>query len=199
MIALVWATVPIVLLPSATNEQRQLLIYVGAGLTSSSILIAPILPAAILFAVISSLGYLIPILGLDPTIRIQHSSLLIIYMLMTCGVVFVQNRDFSRRTHSEVVLEEQNAVISLLLREFEESANDFLWRVDARLCLEHVSERLAKVLSLQPTAIQGTSILALLDDGCLAGVDEGSKVQKVARLPGCTTNLSRPSGFRQMQ
>ncbi len=156
IIAMAWATVPAMLTPSASPEQRQLLIYIGSGLMSSSIMMAPLLPAAVLFAGITGLGLLLPMPFVEASILPQHALTLLLFLTMTCNVVLNQSRDFTGRVLNELTLEEQGDIIGLLLREFEENANDFLWEIDRDLCLHRVSDRLAQTLGQDPATLHGT-------------------------------------------
>ena len=162
IIATAWSTVPLVLMPAATMDQRQLLVYIFAGLVSSSILLAPVLPIALLFAGITSLGLLLPMPLLHHTITEQHALLIMLYFVMTCGVVLHQSRDFSRRVLNELTLLEQADIIGLLLRDFEENASDWLWEIDADLRLHRISERQARVLDSTQNRLDGVSLPELI-------------------------------------
>ena len=165
LIAVVWATSPIALMPIATEEQRQLLIYIGAGLTSSSILIAPILPAASLFAGIITIGFFLPMPLIDHSIASQHAVVLLMFLLMTAAVVRAQHRDFIERITNELTLEEQSDIIGLLLREFEENASDFLWEADAGLRITRASDRLSRIMACSAAELQGGSIMEWISQG----------------------------------
>jgi hypothetical protein len=95
VVALVWASVPIMLMPDATADQRQLLIYIGSGLMSSSILLAPMMPAALAFLFITTAGVLLPMPLIDQSITLEHTWMILLYMFATWGVVHNQAHDFS--------------------------------------------------------------------------------------------------------
>lgn len=70
--------------------------------------------------------------------------------------------DFIRFKMSEVGLTEKSEVVSLLLREFEESGADWLWQIDASRRVIHVSPRFAFALNCQPSEIEGESLIKLI-------------------------------------
>lgn len=193
LVAGAWASVPAMLMPVVTADQRHMLIYVSAGLMSSSVLVAPVLAAGLLFAGLTAVGMLLPLLLSADTGNVLPVITTLVFLAMTCGVVASQSRDFATRLFHEVALAEQSEVLSLLLREFEENALDFLWETDAALRLVNVSDRLAQIMECPP---------ALLQDGCVKGwIDQGT-VQ--AGGPGRDTDevlasLAARQAFRDMQ
>ena len=158
VIALVWGSMPIMLMPHATPDQRQFVVYICSGLVTCSILLAPLRAAALLFATIATLATLLPMPLLDQTITPQHALTVILYGLMTCAAVVHLNRDFTSRVLNELTLAEQGEIIGLLLRDFEENAADWLWEVDAQLRLHRISERLAGLLDADQATLQGSSL-----------------------------------------
>ncbi len=89
-------------------------------------------------------------------------------------------------------LEEQAEVISLLLRDFEESASDWLWETDANLELKRATERLAEVTRKPRDKLVGLFPQVLLGD--IAKFDErtGSPVVRLNRL------IAERSPFRDL-
>ena len=191
-IGLAWASAPISLLPHATPDQRPVLICLDAGLASMSILLAPLLPAALLFLGLITLGGLLPLALPHPCYGGQNLLLMIMYSLLTCGVVASQGCDFARRVLNEATLEKQTDIIGLLLREFEAGASDFLWETDAELRLQRVSERLAHIVGCDPVALRGASIL----DWVMRSDVAGTREQDNAKLLTC---VAERAPFRDLQ
>ena len=193
LIATAWATMPWMLMPVTTLDQRQLLLYVGAGLMCASVLLAPLLLAALLFAGVTTLGILAPMPLLHQSITVEHTFIILIFFATTCGVVLSQSRDFTKRVLNEITLEEQGEVISLLLRDFEESALDFLWEADANLNLHRVSDRLAEIMGCTPSVLHGGSVVGWINQGTLLAGAPGRDTVKVLAC------LSDQLPFRDMQ
>ena len=59
-------------------------------------------------------------------------------------------------------LEEKNEVVSLLLREFDDSGGDWMWQTDPSKCLTHVSPRFAYALGVEVDALEAQPLLQIL-------------------------------------
>ena len=193
LVAVAWATIPFVLMPHATADQRQLLIYIFAGFSSSSILMAPLLPVALSFVVITTASVLASLQLADQSVTAQNAILIVLYFLTTCGVLLHQSRDFARRVTNELILAEQGDIIGLLLRDFEESASDWLWQTDTALCLQRVSGRLAALLGCGPQDLHDVPVRRLIAENDLVPVGEKHDGDKLS------TCLSHRVAFRDLQ
>ncbi len=192
-IAIGWATMPAVLMPQAGPDQRQFLMMIVTGLMFSGSALAPLLPAAIMFEAIITVGALIAIPTANENTALQDAALILIYALLNGGGAFIQNRDFARRVLNEAKLEEQSALISLLLRDFEESASDFLWETDCELRLQRVSSRLAQIMACVPATLHGTSMMHWIER---SGANPSSEENVGAKL--CAILAARRP-FRDLQ
>lgn len=63
---------------------------------------------------------------------------------------------------NEFILQEKSEVVSLLLREYEDSGGDWMWQTDASRCLTHVSPRFAVALGVEPQVLETKPILQIL-------------------------------------
>lgn len=63
---------------------------------------------------------------------------------------------------NEFVLQEKSEVVSLLLREYEDSGGDWMWQTDASRCLTHVSPRFAIALGVEPQTLEAKPLLQIL-------------------------------------
>ena len=80
-------------------------------------------------------------------------------LMLSC---LANGRNFVMHRSAESELAEKDEVVSLLLREFEESGGDWMWQIDASKCLTHVSPRFAYALGLQPEQLEAKPILEIL-------------------------------------
>jgi len=140
-------------------EQLALGIMTAVMMAGSAFVFAPI-PAA-------SVGF-ITFMGIAIT-RMLHSPeapitavLGPIYMMAMFGFVFVNARGFMQRTWLDLELEERRETVSLLLREYEASDADWLWRTNGGLVFENVSARFARALGRTPEGLARTSLRDLL-------------------------------------
>ena len=70
------------------------------------------------------------------------------------GMVFI-NRTLLDKSKAQIALEAKNATVSLLLRDYEENAADWLWETDADGLLRSVSSRFAQVLRRPASDVDG--------------------------------------------
>ncbi|MET0371030.1 MAG: EAL domain-containing protein [Sphingobium sp.] len=71
-------------------------------------------------------------------------------------------RSFMRQHSTNVQLEEKSAVVSLLLREYEDGASDWLWQTDAARRISGVSPRFADTLGVDQQALEGAPLVQIL-------------------------------------
>ena len=90
---------------------------------------------------------------------------LVIYSLYTLYSLMFFNRKMIAETLTTIRLEQTNETIRILLRDFEESASDWLWETDSAFNLASVSPRFAEVAQRDPEKMVGTLIDVLRGDG----------------------------------
>ena len=71
-------------------------------------------------------------------------------------------RSFIERRVSEASLNEKSEVVSLLLKEFEDTGADWLWQTDTSRRITHVSPRFAHAIGQRPEEIEGKPFLQLV-------------------------------------
>ncbi len=85
----------------------------------------------------------------------------VVGLLMT-GACIVNARAYIERKLAEANLVEKNEVVSLLLREFEDTGADWLWQTDTSRRFTHVSPRLAHALGRPAEEIEGKPLLQMV-------------------------------------
>jgi len=80
---------------------------------------------------------------------------------LTAACLFA-GRTFVIHESSELLLAEKNEVVSLLLREFDDSGGDWMWQTDASKCLTHVSPRFAYALGVESESLEAKPLLQIL-------------------------------------
>ncbi len=116
---------------------------------------------------LAATGFLLPcIVGLgalfDPRDQTPLLALATSYALSLLVGCFLYARTFARQHSASVQLEEKSEVVSLLLREYEHGASDWLWQTDPARRLSGVSPRLAEMLGRTPTEVEGVLLVQLL-------------------------------------
>ncbi|MCB4862658.1 EAL domain-containing protein [Sphingobium sp. PNB] len=116
---------------------------------------------------LAATGFLLPcIVGLgalfDPRDQTPLLALATSYALSLLVGCFLYARTFARQHSASVQLEEKSEVVSLLLREYEHGASDWLWQTDPARRLSGVSPRLAEMLGRTPVEVEGVLLVQLL-------------------------------------
>lgn len=86
-------------------------------------------------------------------------------MVFVCGLTVAclrAGKIFIQHEAAGFALEEKTEVVSLLLREFDDSGGDWMWQTDASKCLTLVSPRFAYALGVEIDALEGKSLLQIL-------------------------------------
>ncbi|MEO1331111.1 MAG: PAS domain-containing sensor histidine kinase [Pseudomonadota bacterium] len=99
---------------------------------------------------------------IDP--RVSLALLAPVAMLpLVCALILIGvNRRFRAAFCDRRALEERNATVSLLLRDFSAHTRDWLWQTDARCRLTFASERVEEILGLDPVE-SGVTLLRAID------------------------------------
>jgi signal transduction histidine kinase/ActR/RegA family two-component response regulator len=86
---------------------------------------------------------------------------------------------FQDNVRAQLQLERQTEIISLLLKEFQENASDWLWQTDAQGTLADVPERFAEVAQMPLPLLKGERFSELL---CLLCPDDSITASNIAAL-----------------
>ena len=84
------------------------------------------------------------------------------YALSLLAGCVIYARTFARQHDTTIQLEEKTQVVSLLLREYEESGSDWLWQTDALRRISGVSKRFAETVGLDPQQLEGAPLVQIL-------------------------------------
>jgi diguanylate cyclase (GGDEF)-like protein/PAS domain S-box-containing protein len=158
--AAAWAVAPLLFGPGASAESLigiwTVLTALMAGMTVA-LSAVPMATAAFLTVTGTSLAAMMWYSGMPliSATALAYSGAL----MLSC---LANGRNFVMHRSVENELAEKDEVVSLLLREFEESGGDWMWQIDASKCLTHVSPRFAYALGLQPEQVEAKPILEIL-------------------------------------
>ncbi|MEO9468354.1 EAL domain-containing protein [Parasphingorhabdus sp.] len=92
----------------------------------------------------------------------QMSMASIAITILLVSSCLMTGRSFIYRKVAEAHLNEKSEVVSLLLKEFEDTGADWLWQTDTSRRIAHVSPRFAHALGLLPEEIDGKPFLQLV-------------------------------------
>ena len=157
---LAWAALPLVLGLHA-NAYQLLVIFAALtvlmGGATFALSVAPLGAASFLLLTGAGLSWLMWRLDV-PMIAL----LTLAYTTALTAASLSSGRSFILRKHGEFALREKSEVVSLLLREHEQSGGDWMWQTDTTRCLTHVTPRFAAMLRLNPAALEAKPFMQIL-------------------------------------
>ena len=180
VLGLLWASMPIVLFPSAGADERLLLGGTAIGLICTGIVIAPLLEAALAFVSPLLIGCFVAIYLPGDIFFAFIAVLLVVYSIFIVSSAAYLHRLFMQRLLQQLQLEEQGEIIRLLLCDFDQSASDWLWETDVDGRLQNVSQRFAQVLNGHPTELEGVSLFTAICRHEQPAVQRNADWQKLA-------------------
>lgn len=158
--ALCWAALPFAFSSGATPNQMLIIWTVMTafmGMATFALSPLPLAASGFIFIMGGSLGYMMWQLNL-----LYLSAAALAYSGALTAACLATGRSFVCHTYASRSLREKNEVVSLLLREYEDSGGDWMWQTDASRCLTHVSPRMAIALGVEPTALEAKPFLQIL-------------------------------------
>ncbi len=89
-------------------------------------------------------------------------ALSLIYTVALTAATLASGKTYVLHRYAQHALKEKTEVVSLLLREFEDSGGDWMWRTDPSRCMTHVTPRFAHALGMEPSQLEAKPLLQLL-------------------------------------
>jgi diguanylate cyclase (GGDEF)-like protein len=96
----------------------------------------------------------------------HHSSLLATLVASYAIVLIIASlkhaREFGRQLSTSTALEEKSAVVSLLLKEFDDKGADWLWQTDSARRINGVSPQFAGMMGVEAAELEGKPFVQVL-------------------------------------
>ena len=189
LLGVLWGVLIVLLMAHGTLGQRALIYAITVGCIATPVLVSP--PScAIAYWAPTSIGALISLLLYDEDKFAMAD--LASFVGLTGFCIFYLNRRMNERAIGAIRLEENAEVIRLLLRDFEESASDWLWETNAQMELQKVSQRLVQVARRTAESFRGLFPAAMLGEEAMHGTTPGTAVERLQRA------ISERSPFRDL-
>ncbi len=161
---LVWGTGFALLMPLADSYEQLMLGWMIAGLMCGGAFSAWSHPAAAFaFAGTACLGGFIGMNGVPGVGNTWMPYAAIAMLLFLMRAVIISVNTFRQSVLAEREVAAKNELISLLLRDFEENASDWLWEIDSAGYLTRGVDRFARVLELPVERVQKRSLVMLTE------------------------------------
>ncbi|ABD08915.1 Hpt sensor hybrid histidine kinase [Rhodopseudomonas palustris HaA2] len=177
MLGLIWGAMPIVLFPNAEPTDQLIIGCLVTGMMSGGAFALSTVPrAGLAYTWSMVLGSAITLMlctGTGYQITMIFLMLYAVFMsrnLVSHGEMFFDN------LCAQFELERNTEIISLLLKDFQANASDWLWQTDSECRLVHVPDRFVEVARLPVNILRGaqlSDVLGMLcpEDGrCAAAV-----------------------------
>ncbi|MEZ5687937.1 MAG: EAL domain-containing protein [Caenibius sp.] len=160
VVALIWA-VPMALFPTETPMVTHLGLWAALSMMAAgtALWLAPVPITTLIFAGINGLVSM-AVLAVDGAYAMA-AIVGVFAVLLIIGTLDGARTYLAARV-AEAGVAEKSEVVSLLLREFEESEADWLWQVDTSRRVRSVSPRFAFALGREPDEIDGKPFLELI-------------------------------------
>jgi PAS domain-containing protein len=152
LLSAVWAALPLSAYGRLGSDKQYFVGMVLTGMICAGGFALASLPAvAATWVLVMSAGASLVLWQQGSSASMGLGTLLLIYSTIVVYSACTTAKSFGARLVAEARADQQNEVIGLLLRDFEDHASDLLWELDAAGRLRHVSPRLAAALGA-PTA-----------------------------------------------
>lgn len=165
--AAVWGTLPLALFSRTEPTSQLVLACLMVGMISGGAFTLSTFPRAGLLYLatisVACAGALL-IRGTGP--YLVTAGLLLLFAFFMARNIVSQGNLFLGNVKAQLELERQTEIISLLLKEFQENASDWLWRTDAEGHLTDVPERFAAVAQLPLPLLKGAHFADVLEMLC---------------------------------
>lgn len=196
VLGLAWGVLFIGLMPFAQPDQRSVLFALIVGSISAGALVVPV-SAALVFWVPITVSAFIATTVTTHAIDSAVATLLAGHAVLTLFCMLYLNRVLILRALGEIEHQDGRETISLLLRDFEEAACDWLWETDEDGLLTHVSDRLAKVTQREPHTLFGMTFAEVLGSPASLATDAGQPAR--GGLPALAALMERRLPFRDLE
>jgi signal transduction histidine kinase/DNA-binding response OmpR family regulator len=168
-LALVWGSMPVVLLPVVEPAHQLIVACLMAGMISAGGFALSTVPSAGLAytwtMTLASAGALL-LCRIDAFV--VTAVFLLIYAVFISRNVVSNGKLFFDNLCAQTQLERQTETISLLLKEFQENASDWLWQTDPDGRLIHVPERFVEVAQMPAQLLRGAKFADAMEMLCPA-------------------------------
>ncbi|MEY8879555.1 MAG: putative bifunctional diguanylate cyclase/phosphodiesterase, partial [Leptothrix sp. (in: b-proteobacteria)] len=159
-----WGCVPALMFMRSGAQQQQLLAVMLFGLLGAgSFTLAAIPAAALAYAAALSLGTFVALATSPGSIHIYTLLGWLMFASIATVSVRARARDLKARVAAESRSENQQQLIGLLLRDFEEHGSDVIWEMDASGRLTQPSKRLTEALGMSRKELEALTMSDLIE------------------------------------
>lgn len=190
----IWAAFPLLFMGSDAPGTQLIVIAITIGMLSAGAASLATVPSAVVaFTMPITIASLVSYNVHNLPFAALLSLLVSLFSFVIVRAAFAQAYLFASRIVSEDEQRKKNDMISMLLGEFEENANDWLWETDSIGRIVYISSKFSELASIPLESLKGKSLLRVLTRG-----SEGAP-QPVQAWCDITENLHQRSPFRDLE
>ncbi len=166
-LAAIWGALPLALFSRVDPTSQLILACLMVGMMSGGAFTLSTFPrAGLVYLATMTLGCAGALLSCGTGPYLVTSLFLLLFAFFMARNIVSQGNLFLGNLKAQLELERQTEIISLLLKEFQENASDWLWQTDAEGHLVDVPERFADVAQLPLPLLKGSHFADVLDMLC---------------------------------
>jgi PAS domain S-box-containing protein len=167
LLAAIWGTLPLALFSRIEPTSQLILACLMVGMMSGGAFTLSTYPrAGLAYLATMTIACAGALLMCGAGLYLVTSVFLLVFAFFMARNIVSQGNLFLGNLKAQVALERQTEIISLLLKEFQENASDWLWQTDAEGHLTDVPERFAAVAQLPLPLLKGQHFADVLDMLC---------------------------------
>jgi signal transduction histidine kinase/DNA-binding NarL/FixJ family response regulator len=166
-LAAIWGALPLALLPKSTAADQMIIACLMTGMIAGGAFTLSTIPrAGLVYIWTMTLASAAALFQCGDKIHLFTAVFLLLLAGFLARNVVSHGNLFQDNLRAQLQLERQTEIISLLLKEFQDNASDWLWQTDARGRLVDVSERFAEAVQMPLPLLKGTYFSELLEMLC---------------------------------
>lgn len=177
LLGLIWGAMPVMVFVTADPGDQLIVACVAAGMISGGAFTLSTVPrAGLAYTWALAAGSALSLAMSDGMAYRITAAFLVLYAVFMSRNLISHGEMFFDNLRAKFELERQTEIISLLLKDFQANASDWLWQTDAHGRLVHVPERFVEVAKLPPSLLIGAPLADVIgmlcpEDGrCAMGV-----------------------------
>jgi len=166
-LAAVWGALPLALLAKSDPTDQMIIACLMAGMIAGGAITLSTVPhAGLVYTWTMAFASAIALLMCGDKVHLLTALFLLVYSAFMVRNIASHGNIFQDNLRAQLQLERQTEIISLLLKEFQENASDWLWQTDAQGRLSDVPERFAEVAQTPLPLLKGAHFAELLEMLC---------------------------------
>ncbi len=166
-LAAIWGALPLALLQKSTAADQMIIACLMTGMIAGgAFTLSTISRAGLIYIWTMTSASAAALFQCGDRIHLFTAAFLFLLAGFMVRNVVSHGNLFQDNLRAQLQLERQTEIISLLLKEFQDNASDWLWQTDARGRLIDVPERFAEVAQLPLPLLKGAHFSELLEMLC---------------------------------